>query len=279
ATMPRLDLSPEQARDLASYLTRDEAKLDDPGTRALPSGSLERGRALLEAKGCGGCHAFTGAPPLPTVPTVATGTDAQKKAVQLAPDLRLVRERFRADALVDWLVAPSSLKADTLMPSHSLTGPEANDLATYLTRVELRPITKTPLPPRLPVLSRRVTYHEVENRVLSITCRHCHGNPDVAGGDGGPGNTGGFGFLPRGLDLSTYRSAAAGLMREDGQRHSLFEHGPDGMPLLVAALRARQSEEAGQPVAGVRGMPLGLPAISAVDLQLVETWVAQGRPL
>jgi hypothetical protein len=279
ATMPRLGLSPEQSEDLATYLTRDAALPEARGARTARGGNPERGRALLEAKGCGGCHVFTGAPPLPTVPTMVTGSDAQKKAVQLAPDLRLARERFRSDALADWLLSPASLKADTPMPSHSLTGQEATDLAAYLTRAELRPLVRTQLRPRLPMLSRPVTYREVEARVLSVTCRHCHANPDVAGGDGGPGNTGGFGFLPRGLDLSTYRSAAAGLLREDGQRHSLFERGTDGVPLLVAALRARQSEEAGQPVAGVRGMPLGLPAVSAEDLQIVETWVAQGRPL
>jgi len=35
----------------------------------------------------------------------------------------------------------------------------------------------------LPLLERRVTYDEVAERVLNVTCRHCHGkpSPDVRG--------------------------------------------------------------------------------------------------
>lgn len=275
ASMPRLALSRDQATDIAAYLTRDA------GTRGiddLSRGQVPAGRALIEAKGCGGCHAFTGVPPLPAQPNATIGTDAQKKAVQLAPDLRFTRDRFRRDALVPWLLAPGTLKRDTPMPSHGLSGDEARDLAAYIVGAELEAPAPKTLPARLPLLARTVTYAEVEGHVLSVTCRHCHGDPDVAGGDGGPGNTGGFGFEPRSLDLSTYRSAAAGLIGSDHQRHSLFERDGTGTPLLIAALLARQSEEAGRPVAGVRGMPLGLPAVSAEDVQLVDTWIAQGRP-
>ncbi len=276
SSMPRLAISASDARDLAAYLTRD-AKAPTEKTPTL-DGSVAKGRELVEQKSCGGCHAFTGEKPLPSVPTLATGTDAQKKAVQLAPDLRHVRERFRRDSLVAWLLAPTSMKKDTVMPTHGFTDQEAKDVAAYLVNVPLSPAAKPEAPQKLPVLTRPVKYAEVEKVVFSITCRHCHGNPDIAGGDGGPGNTGGFGFAPRSLDLSTYRSAANGLMKDDGQRHSLYEKGPDGTPLLVAALRARQSEEAGIPVPGMRGMPLGLPAVSSEAVQLVETWIAQGRP-
>jgi len=44
----------------------------------------------------------------------------------------------------------------------------------------------------------------------------------------------------------------------------------------VAALLARQKEEAGE-TPNVRGMPLQLPALSSEELQLVESWIAQGR--
>lgn len=58
----------------------------------------------------------------------------------------------------------------------------------------------------------------------------------------------------------------------------MFARGPDGVPRLVAALVARQVEEAGRPDPAVRGMPLGLPALGAGEIQLVESWIAQGRP-
>jgi hypothetical protein len=112
-----------------------------------------------------------------------------------------------------------------------------------------------------------------------VTCRHCHTNPDSAGGDGGPGNTGGFGFKPRKIDFSSYQGIQSGGVTREGERVSLFAPTKDGLPRLVAALIARQREDVGQVTEGVRGMPLGLPALTAEQIQLVESWVAQGRPL
>ena len=90
--------------------------------------------------------------------------------------------------------------------------------------------------------------------------------------------SGGFGFAARGLDLSSYPGVAAGSIGPDGRRRSVFAADQSGTPRLVAHLLARHAEEAGQPVAGIRGMPLGLPALPVEDIQLVESWVAQGRP-
>ena len=59
-------------------------------------------------------------------------------------------------------------------------------------------------------LTRKVTFKEVDEKVFHRTCWHCHSEPDYAIGDGGPGNSGGFGFKPRGLNLSaTGRSRRA----------------------------------------------------------------------
>jgi hypothetical protein len=59
----------------------------------------------------------------------------------------------------------------------------------------------------------------------------------------------------------------------------LFAPTKEGLPRLVAALVARQREDAGQVSDDVRGMPLGLPPLTAEQIQLVESWVEQGRPL
>ena len=133
------------------------------------------------------------------------------------------------------------------------------------------------MPARLPILARKVTYDEVATRVLRKTCWHCHGEPDFERGDGGPGNSGGFGFKGRGLNLSDYPSTFAGFLDDKGRRTSVFATSKDGTSYLVAAMIARQREEAGEEP-DIRGMPLGLPALSAEDVQLVETWIAQGRP-
>jgi hypothetical protein len=50
------------------------------------------------------------------------------------------------------------------------------------------------------------------------------------------------------------------------------------MPRIVAHLWARHAEVAGTPVEGVTGMPLGLPPLPPEDIQLIETWIARGRP-
>ena len=41
---------------------------------------------------------------------------------------------------------------------------------------------------------------------------------------------------------------------------------------------ARHREVEGEPIDGVTGMPLGLPPVPLEDIQLVESWIAQGRP-
>jgi cytochrome c2 len=272
ATMPRLRIGAAEARDLAAYVTTSPRAPRGP----KPDGDASAGRTLMEAKGCGGCHAFTGAPSLSAQPDLASA-GARRKAVELAPDLRFVRYRFDERMLVPWLVAPSSMKPGTSMPTFGFTEKEARDIATYLLTVPISaPIVEGEVV-RLPVLRRPVTYREVEARVFSTTCRHCHGDPDVAGGDGGPGNTGGFGFAPRRLDLTSYESTAAGYVGDDGERHSVFQRDEQGVPLLVVALVARRNEEAGH-AGTARGMPLGLPSVGLEDIQLVESWIAQGRP-
>ena len=81
-----------------------------------------------------------------------------------------------------------------------------------------------------------------------------------------------------GSGKSTLLKIAAGLLDTKGERASVFAKLDDGTPRLVAVLLARQKEEAGQPDVRARGMPLGLPSLSPEQIQLVETWVSQGRP-
>jgi hypothetical protein len=65
-------------------------------------------------------------------------------------------------------------------------------------------------------------------------------------GDGGPGNSGGFGCKPRGLNLASYEGVTSGLLsKSDGRRASVFRAGMDGVPLLLKALLNRHTEAAG----------------------------------
>ena len=272
-TMPRLALTPEQASDIAAYLTR-EARAGSPA----PLGSAQHGRELMEQKGCAGCHTFSGVPAFPSIAAPPADSDLARSAA-LAPDLRFTRDRFRRDRLITWLLEPKAVKPDTRMPSFGLADDEARDIAAYVLGAGLEPSVPVAFQ-RLPVLKRRVSFEEVNQQVFSRTCHHCHTDADSAGGDGGPGNTGGFGFAPRGVSFSSHRSILAGYVDEAGQRRSLFEPLADGTPRLIGALLARHTEndEHGAS-AGVRGMPLGLPPLTPEQIQLVETWVAEGKPL
>ncbi len=270
-SMPRLGLSPTDARDIATYLTDGQDAEHAPPV----AGNAVRGRALLETRGCGGCHAFSRVAALPQAPTQAQAETSE--ALLLAPDLAHVRERWERGSLIRWLRDPGAVKADTLMPATAFDETEASDVAAYLLETPLSAEPRSAGARRLPPLERRVTFAEVDERVLRVTCRHCHSNPDVSLGDGGPGNTGGLGFSGRAIDLSSYRGLLSGYRNAEHERRSLFERTADGTPRVVAALLARQDEEAGRPHADVRGMPLGLPALTSEQIQLLDTWVQQGR--
>jgi mono/diheme cytochrome c family protein len=281
AMMPRLALSPAEAAILASHL------VPRPATDPLPTTAdrqlFENGRELFMRSGCGTCHRFSGAEALPARPlpdsVMAHLSPAQlAMGLALAPDLRHTRERFQPAALIPWLRAPSQLKPDTAMPTFPLTDSEAAALAHYVFTAPLQPETAAPLPSRLPLLTRRVTWDEVNERVFRRTCWHCHSTPEFAMGDGGPGNSGGFGFKGRGLNISSYTDLASGSLDDGGKRRSVFLPLKDGTPRLVAHLMARHAEVAGRPMAGIRGMPLGLVPLSMEQINLVESWIAQGRP-
>jgi cytochrome c2 len=271
-TMPRLALSAEQASDIAAYLTANDKAAGTP----LRAGNAAHGRELMEQKACTSCHSFSGVPAFESTSAPLADSELSRSAA-LAPDLRFTRERFRRDRLTAWLLDPKAVKPDTRMPNFGLSGEEASDIAAYILTTELAPPPSETFA-RLPVLSRRVSYDEVNAKVFSRTCHHCHSDPESSGGDGGPGNTGGFGFAPRGVSFSSHGAILAGYLDERGQRRSLFEP-VSGTPRLVAALLARHDEANQKYSQAVRGMPLGLPPLSPEEIQLVETWVAEGKPM
>lgn len=270
ATMPRLALRDAEARDLAAYLTADP----DPALPPLgdPSSTqIALGRRLFRQLDCARCHGFRDAvAPIPPPPP----SDENR----LAPDLSRSRERVRLTQLAAWIRWPARIKPATAMPALTRSDDEAVALASYVALAPLAPATAVAVPPMLPPLPRRVAWPEVAEAVFLRTCRHCHADASVAFGEGGPGNTGGFGFAARRLELATYAGAMSGMLVQ-GERQSAFAVDDSGMPRLVHALRARQMEEAGVFEEGIRGMPLGHPALTPEALQLVTSWIASGRPV
>jgi hypothetical protein len=184
----------------------------------------------------------------------------------------------RPAQLAAWIRWPARFKPATTMPALPRSDDEAVALASYVLLAPLAPAPTVAVPPMLPPLPRRVAWPEVAEAVFLRTCRHCHADASVAFGEGGPGNTGGFGFAARRLELATYAGAMSGMMA-GGERQSAFAVDDSGMPRLVHALRARQLEESGVFEDGLRGMPLGHPALTPEALQLVTSWIASGRPV
>ena len=286
ATMPRLALTADDAEKLAQWLAPDATPFDEDAAPVMWFASARSGRRLADTKGCGVCHRMSGLPGgvagglAASVLPITIEPAKLAEGVALAPDLAWTRIRFRREALVAWLIDPPLMKPATTMPKLGLSRSQAEDIAEFLLETPLEPGLRAPPPARLPVLTRRVPFAEVRDRVFKHTCWHCHSEPDLALGDGGPGNTGGFGFKGRGLSLVNYEMIMAGAIGDDGERRSIFKpvSATDKTPRLVAHLVARQVEEAGGEIPGIRGMPLGLPALSSEDLQLVESWIQQGRP-
>ncbi|MCA9628888.1 MAG: c-type cytochrome [Myxococcales bacterium] len=276
ASMPRLPLSEEQARDVAAYLTRTAPR---PVAGRVNAGDARRGAGVFASHGCGKCHAFGPA----QRPEAASDPRFLAPDALLAPDLQFTRERFRTDRLDAWLEDPQRVRDGALMPKPKLTPAERRDVIAYLLEAELPKPARQALRAPLPLLTRPVTFDEVNQAVFRKVCWHCHAQPSFARGDGGPGMTGGFGFEPRRLDLSAYGAILAGYLDDAGETRSVFtpaaafEGERDSHPMLLAVLLARQREELGF-AASVRGMPLGLPALSPPQIQLVASWIDQGRP-
>ncbi len=278
-SMPRLPLTPGDARDIAAYLVPDADPPAAAGSPAeLAGADLGKGRQLLETKGCGSCHVFTGVAAVPSSAPPPMDGKQFERGRKLAPDLRFVRERMTAAKVIAWLEDPAAVVSDTAMPKPALSKAEVKDVAAYLLTAELAAPAPRERPARLPVLTRKVSFKEVDEKVFHRTCWHCHSEPDYAIGDGGPGNSGGLGFKPRGLNLSDYGGIAAGYLDDKGERASIFARDAEDVPRLVRALLARHDEESGAETGPVRGMPLGYAPLSAEEIQLVESWVAQGRP-
>jgi cytochrome c5 len=267
AQMPRLAVSPREGAAIAAHLAPE-----DRGAERAWRGDADRGRRAFVEQGCARCHAFSGAgTPAPASVGPEEGADRA-----LAPDLRFARDRLRPDVAPTWIAHPTSLRPDTAMPAPRVSREVAEHLAAFVLDAPLDPVAPLAAPARLPLLERPVGWDEVAERVLHRTCWHCHAQPDFARGDGGPGNTGGFGFAPRRLDLSSYESVSGGYLGVDGRPRSLLSMGHgEREPVIVAVLLARHDEARGGGGA-LRGMPLGLPPISPEEVQLVESWVAQG---
>ena len=273
--MPRLSVSDKETRLLADYFFPKTSVKD-----GKVDGDLVKGKDIFLQKGCLNCHRFSGAFAGQQSPATSEQvhfrtprtTDPLKR---LAPDLRYTRERMSESQLLAWLANPNSLKKNALMPKIEMTEVERGDVASFVMRTELLPELGIVEYQPLPILERKVGFKEVERKVFKAVCWHCHSDPAGAKGDGGPGNTGGFGYRGAGLDLGSYEAIMRGSRQPDGTYRSVLESNSGEESKLVRHLVARYDELAGKDTS-LLGMPLALPPLSAKDIQLIRSWIHQG---
>ncbi len=266
ASMPRLPIEAADAEAIADHFY---GEADPSGDAEL--GDPERGRERFVALDCGSCHVFSGAGF-----AGPAGGPAATKAIHLAPDLRHAREQMSPATVLAWLADPAAIKPDTSMPKTAMSDADRRDVAAFVLRTPLEPAERPVVPSRLPLLDRPVGYAEVEDEVFHKICWHCHSDPRPVGGDGGAGNTGGFGYAGRRIDLGSREAILRGGVAADGSKIDLVAPRASGAPLLVEAMMARYAEVAGRREPDLLGMPLGLPPMTLEEVQVLESWIAQG---
>ncbi len=288
ASMPRLKITREEADAIAMLLVPTE------DNTPVTLGSAEEGRKAFTRYGCASCHQFSGlTKPIDPQPMEPQAKDPRSKsasytveAVRLAPDLRFTRERMSSAAVLRWLKNPQEINPGTMMPVFALSAAERADLAAFILRESIEPIQRTPFRFSHVPVTRKVSYKEVSEKVFRKVCWHCHSDPKPARGDGGPGNTGGFGYEGAGLDLGSYEAILRGKRLADGTYQSVIAKDDSGLPLIIRHMLARHEEVAAEYRAKsadtareeILGMPLGLPPIASEDIGLVLDWIEQGVP-
>ncbi len=290
-SMVRVGFDAATLDDVVAFLVADAAKLSAIAPPAADPALIAAGEALFRTRACPACH-LTGARVFPEAGEAAL-TPAPIGPRALAPDLLHVRERFRGEALVPWLLDPKALKADTAMPPTGFTPAEARAVAAFLLYAPMQASAPVrPMPAKLPSIAKAPNFTEVDERIFSRWCIHCHMDPAPNGGDGGVGYGGGLGWPARRLSFDSYDQLKGGSVAPDGSRVDVLARRGAEPPLLLDRLRRRHTEvlrdrvrpgEDGRlappaPEGDPAGMPLGLPALSAEELALVEAWLAAGAP-
>lgn len=252
-TMPRFALTDAQ---LDAIVARFSEKRVPVAVRPAPSAArLADGERVFTAT-CVACHTF--------------GARATA-GIPLAPDLQWTRERMSPDAAAAWIKDPLAVSPAATMPALGLSDADVLAVRDFVLLADPRATAAIPLGPAPGPISRAVAWPEVEERVFGRICRHCHMNPAVNQGRAGPGNAGGFGFAPTGIDLESYEGVVAAreripeaLLRRRTEAHRDF---------VAPGTRAQVLTRPEKP-----GMPLGLPPIPDADLALVLAWIDQGCP-
>jgi cytochrome c len=101
--------------------------------RPVAEGDAERGRALIQSYGCGGCH---------TIPGVLAARALVGPPLWAMADrgyIGGVLPNTQSD-MVRWIRNPPAVKPRTLMPNLGVTESDARDIAAYLSTLRAEPV-------------------------------------------------------------------------------------------------------------------------------------------
>jgi len=288
-SMPRLPVSPREARDMVAYLgsVTPGGAHRAPATAAPDRSRIARGREVFVAE-CASCHSFGNLDPGFELPAIAVRNLGA--AASLAPNLRFARDRMDADRALVWIQNPRAIDPETHMDKPSISRDDALAVRDFLFLGDPgEPVTPAapPSASQLASAGRRVRFGDVR-RVFGRSCIHCHSHTT------GAESVTSLGFEQASLDLATWEGVRAGVELADGSRRSVLEPGPEGSAPLVSRLLTRHAEARRDFVGRLRddlspalrrrrdeapvGMPLGLPPVPIDDIRLVQTWIDQGAP-
>lgn len=271
-SMIRHNLTDEERAQVADYFAA-KAGQRAPSPAPPKPADLNAGAQLFQQKGCVACHdfgnAFTSSPAAPR-----------------APNLRFAKERLDPEVAVAWMDDPQALMPGTVMPD-VLTREEAVVLRDWLWHADPQLVQRDAAQPTPRVLDREVSYEEMKEGTLGKVCVHCHMNDFEK--DPGPGNLGGLGFEGVGLSMRTYDQLVRGAVDPTGARYSVLEPlpGSNYSPLIETMLLRHEEATRDQVPSGHdlerpdypsarRGMPMGLPAMTPDEIDLLHTWIVQG---
>ncbi len=118
--MPKLNMTAEEARIIASYLStsrRDDRIPEDIPGEPVTAEDIQRGREVYQARGCFSCH-----------------TTGEGPGGVVGPDLTTVEERMKPGAIWFHIRKPHAVGPYSAEPDYGMTDDEARVLAAYLSR-------------------------------------------------------------------------------------------------------------------------------------------------
>jgi mono/diheme cytochrome c family protein len=252
-SMPRFGMTPGQIE--AIVVAFDEANVVVAQTPAPDPANINAGAQLFVERGCTACHTFG---------ALHTG------GIPMSPDLAHTRERMQPDMVAAWIQDPAGVSASATMPAMGVSPEEAIALRDYVMLAEPG-WSPAPAPPQTVEPIADATWEQVEAEVFGKICAHCHMNPEMNDGRAGPGNAGGFGWQPTGIELQTCEGVA-----------SVADKIPDSLARRRDEVQRDHVQPGQQPPSVDRpdrpGMPLGLPALDDHQTALVLGWIEAGAP-